>query len=196
VFVFDPENDSNRPAPGIHEVVKNFWAIYPKSLRDLFTCGFTRGLCDPSARVMDNTWRKEMCRLRDSIYPCAPCGAELFFDIDYLRSAGALPPCWACQRVPSLPPRMRIGDVRNAAVVVLSPGAQLFPHHLSGDAYNFTTPIAEVMGNPLGLINRSRQKWTARSGERPITEIPPGTVFQVTSPCRIHFGGVEAEVRL
>ena len=62
LFIFGPDNPSNRPVPGVHEIAINFWPIYPKSLHDLFTQVFTRGLRDPEARVMDNDWRKEMCR--------------------------------------------------------------------------------------------------------------------------------------
>ncbi len=61
VFIFDPNNDSNRPQPGVHDNPLSFWPIYPGSLRKLFIRAFTAGLHDPDARVMENEWRKEMC---------------------------------------------------------------------------------------------------------------------------------------
>jgi len=196
VFIFDPQNESNRPLSGQSRIA-NFWRIYPQSMRELFTTSFTRGLKDPDARVMDNDWRKEMCRLRDSIFVCSQCGeAELFFDLDYLKANGSLAPCWACAKIPSLPPRMRIGDSKNASFVMLSPGAQLFPHHLEGDPYNFFAPLAEVTNGDLGLKNLSGRKWTARVGEQPLAEVLPGSTLQLTSACRIHFGKTEADVRV
>jgi hypothetical protein len=166
-------------------------------MRELFTISFTKGLKDPDARVMDNDWRKEMCRLRDSIFVCSQCGeAELFFDLDYLKANGSLAACWACAKIPSLPPRMRLGDSKNASFIMLSPGTQLFPHHLEGDPYNFFAPLAEVTNGDLGLKNLSGRKWTARVGEQPLAEVLPGSTLQLTSACRIHFGKTEADVRV
>ncbi len=196
VFVFDPEDDSNRPVPGLHDAVLNFWPIYPESLRNLFTTGFTHGLHDPDRRVMDNDWRKEMLRLRDSIFPCANCGAELFFDLDRLRGKRELAPCWACERVPELPPRMRIGSATNLGLVMLNPGTRLFPHHLEGDSYNFFEGLAEVTGNPLGLKNLSRQTWTVRRPGDELAPVSPGSILQLRGSCTVHFGKTEAEIRI
>jgi hypothetical protein len=196
VFVFDPDDASNRPSPGNHDAVLNFWPIYPQSLRDLFTRGFTKGLRDPEARIMDNDWRKELSRLKDAIFPCPQCGAENFFDVDCLKSAGHLKPCWSCGHVPKLPPRMRFGGIRDSAFVMLNPGTQLFAHHLNGDDYNFLTPLAEVVADPLGLKNLSSFAWTSRVGDQPLAAILPGTTLQLQSACKIHFGRTEADVRL
>jgi eukaryotic-like serine/threonine-protein kinase len=196
VFVFDPVNDSNRPAPGIHEVVQNFWAIYPNSLRDLFTCSFTQGLREPHARVTDNGWRRELCQLRDSIFPCPQCSAELFFDLDHLRIHRALPSCWSCGVVPTPPPRMRVAQAKSSWVVMLPPGAQLFGHHLDADAYNFTRPLAEVLERPYGLRNLSGRPWTVRTEDQPSASVPAGATLPLTQPCRIEFGKTEADVRL
>ena len=78
VFIFDPNNDSNRPQPGIHDNPMSFWPIYPGSLRKLFTRAFTVGLHDPDARMMENEWRKEMSALRDSIFIVRTAGRRTF----------------------------------------------------------------------------------------------------------------------
>ena len=98
VFIFDPNDDSNRPQPGVHDNPLSFWPIYPGSLRKLFVRAFTAGLHDPEARVMENEWRKEMCALRDAIFHCPQCGAENFFDLDLLRQKKALDPCGVANR--------------------------------------------------------------------------------------------------
>jgi DNA-binding helix-hairpin-helix protein with protein kinase domain len=196
LFVYDPGNESNRPVPGLHDAIINFWPLYPQSLREMFTRGFTQGLHDPESRIMDNDWRKEFARLKDSVFYCAGCTAENFFDIDRLRASGSLAPCWACGRAVTPPPRMRIGHSKDFHLVMLSPGAQLFPHHLEGDTYNFSPPLAEVVSSPFGLKNLSRQKWTARVGEQTMLEVPPGAVLKLDVSCRIHFGRAEADVKI
>ncbi len=66
---------------------------------------------------------------------------------------------------------MRVGADYGSQLVMLSPGAQLFAHHLEGDTYNFGSPLAEVIGNPLGLKNLSRGKWTSRNQNGSMTEV-------------------------
>ena len=198
LFVFDPKDDSNRPLSGLHDAVLNFWAIYPQSLRDLFTRSFTSGLNDPDARVMENEWRREMCRLRDSILYCPHCGAENFFDIDLVRQNLELRACWACSGRVAAPPRIRVGSAGRelAHLVMLRPGAQLFPHHLESDPYNFVAPLAEVTGAPLSLRNLSGRTWSCRSAGGQLSQVPPGTALALRNGCSIHFGGSEGVVRM
>jgi hypothetical protein len=196
LFVFDPNNLSNRPLPGVQEVLLNFWPIYTESLRTLFIRSFTAGLRDPDARVMENEWRKELSNLRDAIFHCPRCTAENFFDIDRVRRNQKLNPCWSCSVPLELPPRMRIGGNHGFMLVALSEGAQLFPHHLEADTYNFTEVRAQVATNPLSLRNLSHTKWTTRLQNGSIIETPPNTILQLTDGCHIHFGQAEADIKL
>jgi hypothetical protein len=47
VFIFDPNDHSNEPVPGLHDNALAFWPIYPQFLRDLFIQSFTAGIRDP-----------------------------------------------------------------------------------------------------------------------------------------------------
>ena len=47
IFIFDPNDTSNRPVPGIHDNALAFWRIYPQFLRDIFIRAFTDGISDP-----------------------------------------------------------------------------------------------------------------------------------------------------
>ncbi len=196
VFVFDPNNDSNRPLPDIHHVMLSYWPIFPESLQQLFTRSFTKGLHDPESRVMENEWRKEMCSLRDSIFECRSCEAENFFNIDQVKRKQPQDACWSCGTVPNLPPRMRVSGPIGVNLVVLSKGAQLFAHHLEGDPYNFSIPLAEVTVKPLGLKNLSLRPWTVTSADGSIGEVGRGEVLRMTDGCRIHFGRADADVKL
>jgi serine/threonine protein kinase len=196
VFIFDPNNDSNRPVPGVHDCPLSYWPIYPGSLHKLFIRAFTAGLHDPDARVMENEWRKEMCALRDAIFLCPHCDAENFFDLELLRQKKSLNPCWGCQSVLGTPPRMRMGAAYGSHLMMLTPGAQLFAHHLEGDAYNFGSPLAEVVASPLGLRNLSSAVWTSRNQNGSTQHARFNEVLALGSDCQIHFGKTEAEVRV
>jgi DNA-binding helix-hairpin-helix protein with protein kinase domain len=196
LFVFDPNNDSNRPVPGEHDPLLNFWPIYPTSLRRLFTRAFTEGIRDPDGRVMENEWRKEMCALRDSIFYCIHCTAENFFDLELVRQKKPMNPCWSCGRTLEVPPRMRLGADFDPHLLVLSPGAQLFPHHIEGDTYNFSRVLGEVINSPFGLRNLSLLSWSSHNGDGSQVAIGRGQVLPLNQDCQINFGRVEAKVRI
>ena len=46
LFVFDPDDESNRPVPGVHDNVVVIWPALPLFVRRLFTRSFTVGLRD------------------------------------------------------------------------------------------------------------------------------------------------------
>jgi len=196
VFVYDPDNDSNRPVQGEHDPLLAFWPIYPASLRKLFIRAFTHGLHEPEGRVMENEWRKEMSDIRDSIFHCDGCTAENFFDVELVRQKKSMNPCWSCGRRLENPPRMRVGSDFDPQLVVLSAGAQLFPHHLEGDAYNFGCSLGEVTTGPLALHNLSSQPWTARAGNGSLSIIGKGGTLSINADCQISFGKVEGRVRI
>ncbi|MBN1920129.1 MAG: serine/threonine protein kinase [Anaerolineae bacterium] len=197
LFIFDPNDDSNRPLAGYHDNALAFWPIYPQFLRDLFTKAFTVGLKDPHGRVRESEWRGAMTQLRDAIFYCGHCGAENFYDADVLRVAGKLQPCWACGNEVVLPPRIRIGK----QLVMLNHTTQLFPHHVN-DArmYDFDVPVAEIVQNPhdpgvWGLKNLSSEKWVIIRPDASTQDVDPGRSARLQNGLRINFGNKEGEIR-
>ncbi len=91
---------------------------------------------------------------------------------------------------------MRLGGEYDPYFVVLSRGAQLFPHHLEGDTYNFTRVLADIAGTPPGLRNLSASSWTSRAPDGSITEVRINEALPLTSDCQISFGNVEAQLRV
>jgi hypothetical protein len=91
---------------------------------------------------------------------------------------------------------MRMSAAYGAQLIMLSPGVQLFAHHLEGDMYNFGKPLAEVVAQPPGLKNLSPEAWTSRTQNGRVIEVKPNEVLPLSVDCRIHFGKTEAEVRV
>ena len=195
VFIFDPNDDSNRPVPGYHTNALAFWPLYPSFLRDLFTQAFTDGIRDPQCgRVHDSVWQRALVRLRDSIFPCGSCGAENFFD----GAAAAPSACWSCSRPPAPPPRLKIGR----DVVVMNPDTFLYPHHVDDRRlWDFDAPVARVVPHPTrpnfyGLENLTAQKWTCTLPNGTVTDVPPGKRAPLSAGTRIAFGNREGEVKV
>ena len=200
VFIFDPTDDSNRPVRGYHDNALDFWPLYPRFLRDLFTRAFTAGIHDPAhGRVREGEWRAAMIRLRDSILYCQECGTENFYDRDFLQySPEDIPLCWNCSRGIKIPFRIRTPR----AIVVLNHDSQLYPHHIDDHRpYDFTAPIAEVSRHPVnpalwGLKNLSAETWSFQTAGdvNPVT-VPPGRSLPLANGTRVNFGKCEAELR-
>ncbi len=199
VFIFDPDNDSNRPILGCHDNAMTYWNIYPQFLREVFIKSFTDGIRDPqNGRVRESEWRAVMARLRDSILYCGNCGNENFYDIDLLNTSGRLNPCWSCQKVIRTPPRLRI----EKHILMLNHDTQLFPHHIDPqNLYDFSKPVAAVNQHPKdpniwGLKNLSDEKWVITLADGLIKDVEPGQNLRLAKGTEISFGKVKGEIRL
>jgi eukaryotic-like serine/threonine-protein kinase len=193
VFIFDPQNESNRPVPGEHDNALIFWPVYPEFLRQLLTRSFTEGLTDPvHGRVTEAEWRGALARLRDLIAECPNCGQQNFYDVS--RRAP-----WTCCRCGNgLAPPLRL--VVGHADVVLDGGAKLYPHHLVPRLrYDYSTVLAEVTAHEvydvLGLTNLSSEPWSYTPVEGHTGKVPPGATLRLAVGTTINFGAVSGEVK-
>lgn len=202
LFVFDPDDASNRPIPEEQSLLNAYWAIYPGFIRELFTRAFTDGLRDPlHGRVQETEWRLAMARLRDSVMTCS-CGAENFYDRHRVAATTSTFACWYCgSALPVIPPRIGIHAVLDGPrrppqhVVVLDPGARLFSYQCEGGQYNVASITAQVAGPPATLSNVSRNEWTCRHhGE--VIQVAPGDRVSLKDGMQIEFGTTRAEVRM
>lgn len=195
LFIFDPDDDANRPVPGLHDNALTFWPLYPRWFRDLFTQAFTLGLTDPTqGRVRETQWRAAAIDLRDAIYYCPHCASESFYDPD--AAAPAL--CWQCGAPAQLPYRLHVGR----RVVMLNHDTQLFPHHLDpARPYDFSEPLAAVTAHPTqpgiwGLKNLSSDTWALRrdptSDPRPVA---PAATCTLAPGATLQFGKLTALIR-
>ncbi len=200
VFIFDPDDDSNRPVPKYHDRALEFWPVYPQFLRDLFVKAFTDGIRDPrNGRVRETEWRGAMVRLRDSIVYCPQCSSENFYDADSLRTTGGQPSrCWSCKKEVRLPPRIRVGK----SLVMLNHDTKLYPHHVDdAKMYDFTAPIAEVTQHPSnpsvwGLKNLRKEKWVATLADGTVKDVEHKRGVTLAVGTKIQFGKKEGEIRL
>jgi len=200
VFIFDPNNDNNRPVPGIHDNAFIFWQIYPQFLRDLFIKAFTDGIEEPKhGRVKESIWRANMLRLRDSIIYCNHCGAENFYDVDTLdNSDNNFITCWSCKESAQIPVQIHIGQ----NIVMLNHDTQLFPHHIDNTKlYEFSQPVAEVTQHPhkpniWGIKNLSEIQWITTTNENKVNHVDPGRSITLSAGLKINFGNSLGEICL
>jgi eukaryotic-like serine/threonine-protein kinase len=198
VFIFDPQDDSNRPDPNYHQTVLQRWPLFPQFFRDLFVRSFTDGIRDAEhGRVRESEWRQAMVRLRDSIV-YGPTNAENFYCEQYRkRNNGQLPPCWLAGTPPAVPYRIEIGK----QTIVLNHDSKLYPHHID-DArmWDFGEPAAEVSRHPKnpnmwGLKNLSKRRWAATNSKNELVDVEPGRNVGLAEGTQIDFGASKGVVR-
>ena len=196
VFIFDPDDDTNRPLPDHHAIVLNHWPIFPGFLHRTFEKAFTRGLHDPDARIAESTWKATMIRLRDCIFECS-CGAEVFLDPDTGVVAGPEPGrCWHCGNEISPPPSLAIGRT----TIVLARDTPIYAHHLGGNPFSFGDREAQVTTHPtnpsvLGLTNLTDATWVAAGTDGERHDVLPGRTVRLEDGLRIVFPRGEGLVR-
>jgi DNA-binding helix-hairpin-helix protein with protein kinase domain len=194
IFIFDPDDERNRPVPGVHDNALAYWPLYPRALRDLFTRAFTVGLHEPQERVRESEWRAVLAQLRDAIFHCTQCGAESFFAAE--DADDSLSICWSCRQPLTSPLRLRLGR----SMVVLNQDTVLFPHHLDKlRRYDFSGPLAVVQQHPQhthiwGLSNQSAATWVMTTSEGSTREVAPGRTLTLTPGTKIQFGNLEGEI--
>jgi eukaryotic-like serine/threonine-protein kinase len=189
LFIFDPDDSSNRPVPG-HKVA-DWWAIYPWQCRRVFTQAFTEGLRDASlnGRVIEGTWRRTLLSLHDSVASCAACGASLFHDPQQSRQG-----CWRCAELLPAPPRL----TTPGGALVLSEGATVTSHHLNRDR-DHRTACAVVEPHPgrpgrVLMRNLTGKTWTVVADGEERKSVAPSQRLGVR-PMIIDFGGARGQIR-
>ena len=194
VFVFDPNNKTNRPVKGYQDNVLIYWDLYPQALRDLFTQSFTEGLTAPNKRVTEKKWMETFANLITGIILCPKCGAEVFYD-ESKAAAGVAHTCWNCQSAVPMPASIVIGKSR----VLLHKNAKLYAHHIYDD-YDMDTVVGTVVQNPSnpnlwGIRNESKENWTYIKPEGIQIAVAIGKSAAIAKGVQINFGRVTGEFR-
>ena len=191
LFIFDPKDTSNRPDPMHHQNANICWPALPAWIRNLFIQAFTDGLWRPkNGRVGVDTWLRAMGRLSDSIFACAECGAENYFDEEFLKSNRTLPPCWQCRQTPPLPARMRVGT----HIVILTGGKKIQTRYI--DPTLLPEIVATVTAGPPALVNDSLCAWRVKFADQSVATVEPGATLPLAGVDAIQFGSIQGRVRL
>jgi DNA-binding helix-hairpin-helix protein with protein kinase domain len=194
VFIFDPDDESNRPVPGVHDNAIQRWSLYPRSVRSLFIRSFTDGLHDPAhGRVAEVEWRGALAQLHDTVVQCPVCGHDNFApdapDGHFV--------CCNSQCGTRLKRPLWLDLGRNQ--VALAAGAELFPHHLvKNRRFDYGTALARIEEHPKydarGLTNLSDRSWTVTSDGESF-DVPSGSALMVAAGTSIDFGGAVGAIR-
>jgi hypothetical protein len=181
LFIFDPDDSSNRPVQGLHKGAITRYPQLPRYLHAEFAKAFSKEVMhEPSKRIIEQEWLRLFIRMRSEVYKCA-CGEVYFAD-------PALPGvCPVCRK-----PASFFGYIKTPRYnLPIHQQTRLYACHSHKDIDDFQTQIGQVgaAGKGYVLKNLSGKHWTV-DGK---TLAPNGqiTLFKGMS---IDFGGSSAEI--
>lgn len=194
IFIFDPDDKSNRPLRGYQDNAIIYWDLYPQQLKDLFTQAFTIGLKSPARRVTENKWLETFANMMSEIIICPNCGAEIFLD-ENKENLGVAHTCWNCQSSVAVPASIVIGKNR----VVINKDTKLYKHHISSNG-DMDTVIGSISINPnnpnlWGIRNDGTDNWTYIKADGMQVPVAPGKSAAIVSGAKINFGEIIGEFK-
>lgn len=193
VFIFDPDNKTNRPVKGIHDNANIYWPMYPERLRQLFIKSFTVGLNEPSKRVTEPEWMTLFANMMSGQLMCS-CGARNFYDAD-LEDKGAAHICWNCQNAITIPVKLIVGKNR----ILLNSSTRILHHHIYHD-FDMETPVGSVSVNPnnpaqWGIKNEDSVLWTYEKADGTQQPVEIGRTAGYAKGVKIHFADAVGEFK-
>lgn len=194
VFIFDPDNKTNRPVRGYQDNAIIYWDLYPENLKALFTQAFTVGIASPNRRVTENKWLETFANLMSGLITCPNCGAEVFYD-EAKEQMGVAHMCWGCQGTVAVPAKVVIG--RNK--VLLLADTKLYAHHVYNNN-DMDTVVGSVVQNPKnpnlwGIRNEDKVNWTYEKADGTQIPVAQGRSAAIAAGAKIHFGQCTGEFK-
>lgn len=186
VFIFDPENTSNRPVKGIHDNAMIYWELYPAELREMFLHAFTKGLQEPAARVTELEWMHIFSDMMHKLMPCKACGADIFYD-EEKEKQGQVHQCWSCGKEVAIPYKLCIGE----HMTFLRRGMTISSDQIYGD-HDVQKVVGKVVENPknpriLGIQNLDHTNWIYEKADGSKVLLLPKKTARVTREMKLHF---------
>jgi DNA-binding helix-hairpin-helix protein with protein kinase domain len=197
IFIFDPDNDTNRPVRGVHNNVINAWPRYPKYIQDAFIEAFTKGAKNPGARKTDEWWQRQFVRLKGEIIRCHKCKVTAFLSV-FKQEGGELV-CPACGNRHPMPKTIS----PNGFQLYLFPydtgsGVKLLQGHTEATSKSLTsadylTQTGVVIQNPKdpsrwGIRNAGTKSWFVKKpDEDKASELEAGKAVAVADGTEIEF---------
>ncbi len=191
VFIFDPDNDENRPVRGVHHNADLLWPTYPQYIQQAFIQTFTAGLATREERLTDELWEQHLLRLRDEMIPCPQCGWAVAYNVDEPRHI--CPNAGCGYQFPRL---LALRGKRFAFVIY--PGAKLYAARLHAGC-GIDEPGGEVVQNKSnpqlwGIRNLTGRPWHEVAPDGKQRAIAKNEVARALRGVRISFESGEAVI--
>jgi DNA-binding helix-hairpin-helix protein with protein kinase domain len=186
LYMFDEQDDRNRPVPGLHNNAIRLCPYYPAYIPGVFKRTFSQdNMLRDGRYVSARDWLHSLMRLKSSIAACPYCKDEIFL-------ADTQPiVCPSCRKDVQSAGHIKFARRANIEVTVpIFDGICLYGYHLSGGlaGFNTTTGCIITKDERFGLENQSTQNWTITAAGGANAVKNPGEVVPLNPGMKIDFG--------
>lgn len=181
VFIYDPDNEINRPDPEAHPNVIKRWPMFPPDLTAAFTKAFTKGLKDINSRITEQQWREVLIKARGMLVRLD--GKEQFVN------------AYKPETVPQGCRLLRTEE----QVIALAPDSVLYKCQVDRISTDYKTPAALVKASTsnktvYGLGNLTNKEWICTlPGKNPVSVKPKGFAPLIPGTT-VDFGNIKGKV--
>lgn len=161
IFIYDPNNDTNRPVRGIHQNVIKRWMAFPQLLRDTFVDQFSEEkLRNPNTRLIEMRWKDIINKVRDEMVACPHCGYETFVEVTNVSSR-----CMNCGKAIDTSLRLLLGTRE----LPLTPKTEIF---IDTDNIPDGKVVVDTGGTTL-IQNVSPDPWVVETASGKVKQVDP-----------------------
>jgi len=187
LFMYDEQNDENRPVQNKHVNAIMFWPYFPDFIQDAFKQSFSKdSLLQSKKRLSGQEWLHLLVRLKSSIIKCPHCGSEMF--IKHIGKTA----CPDCKKDVTAIGYLKFAKKRSnlEMIIPVYEGVKLYDYHINDSSDNYQTVVANILVKPgkFGLENKSKNRWTVISADGSTNTKQPDETVLLTAGVKIDFG--------
>lgn len=186
VFLYDPNDSSNRPVKGIHINVIDLWKQFPDYVQDIFTDQFSKKtMQEPGRRITEKEWlEKVLLRMRHELVHCPSCKSEVFADVEQDQFE-----CADCHYRTKRMPIIQSGKYK----IAVEKDKVIYQYVTNEQKLLINTPTAIVVESKktpglFGLKNLTKEVWTLTTKSGATRLINPGEAAPLLVGNLISFG--------
>ena len=198
LFIFDQENDSNRPVKGVHLMVTGLWNRCPESIKKKFYREFSHSVMTDNVRgISVASWYETLDHVRSSVYT-VPGGAEKIL----LESAGKKPKSKEERQKEAeeiAPLSWEIGEGNTEQRFFLIPGNKIYTSQLNfpilSDPSEIAGEIARGENTKLCyILNKTGEQWKVQYEDTQFS-VTPGETILVKAGMLVQIGKNKIRIR-
>ena len=181
LFIYDPNDDKNRPDEFAHPNVISRWNLFPPDLNITFIKAFTNGMKDINGRITEAQWIETLIKVRSMLVTYN--GNEQFVN---------------AYKPSEMPEYCRVLKTENM-VIALTENSYVYKCQTDSASMEYDTVTGVVKASKsdkdiLGLGNVTEQNWTVTLPNKNPVTVKPKAFAPLIPGTKINFGNTIATV--